>query len=98
MKPRSKSEWMTPAAPEPWCRGGSSRHGPPAPGGEVGDQVEQAVGRVDQAVQAGLVQAHAREKLVAFRGLELRDLGLHRAADADDLGAFFGGALLDRAV
>ena len=48
--------------------------------------------------EAGLGEAHVCEELGAFGGLELRDLGFDRAADADDLGAFFGGALLHRAV
>ena len=49
---------------------------------------------MDEAVEAGLVEAHVLEELVALGGVELGDLGLHLAADADDLGVLFGGALL----
>ena len=55
-------------------------------GGEVGDEVEQAVGGVDEAVEAGLVEAEGLEEFGAFGGFELGDLGFEGSADADDLG------------
>ncbi len=61
-------------------------------GGEVGDEVEESVGGVDEAVEARFGEAHVFEELVALGGLELGDLGFHLAADADDLGVLFGGA------
>ena len=63
--------------------------------GEVGDEVEQAVGGVDEAVEAGLVEAHAFEEFGALGGFELGDLGFHGSADADDLGSLFFGTLFD---
>ena len=48
---------------------------------------------MDEAVEAGLVEAHVFEEFVALGGFELGDLGFERAADADDLAALFGGAL-----
>lgn len=60
---------------------GSADDGPGADflyaSGEVGDEVEQGVGGVDEAVEAGLFEAHLLEKLVALCGFELGDLGLH---------------------
>ncbi len=64
-------------------------------GGEIGDQAEQTIGGVDQAVQAGLRQTHVLQKLVAFRGFQLGDLCFQRTTDAHNLAALFGCALLD---
>ncbi len=55
------------------CRAGGLGAAADGPGadllyasGEVGDEVEQAVGGVDEAVEAWLGEAHFFEKLVAF--------------------------------
>ncbi len=61
--------------------------------GEVGDEVEEAVGGVDEAVEAGLVEAEGLEEFGALGGFELGDFGFEGSADADYLGAFFGGSL-----
>jgi len=63
-------------------------------GGEVGDEIEQTIGGVDEAVEAGLAEAHVLEEFIALGGFELCDLGFHGSADANDLGAFFFGTLL----
>ena len=52
--------------------------------GEVGDQAEETIGRVDEAVEAGFGEADGFEELGALGGFELGDLGFQRAADADD--------------
>jgi hypothetical protein len=62
--------------------------------GEVGDEVEQTVGGVNEAVEAGLAEAHVLQELVTLGRFKLGDLGFHGSADADDLGAFFLGSLL----
>src|ERR1700733_12964854 len=36
--------------------------------GEVGDEVEEAIGGVDEAVEAGLAEAHVLEEFVALGG------------------------------
>src|ERR1700737_1029692 len=68
---------------------GAAHDGPGADllhsGGEVGDQVEQAIGGVDEAVEARLFEAHVVEELVALGGLELGELGLHGPGDPDYL-------------
>jgi hypothetical protein len=61
---------------------------------EVGDEVEQTVGGVNEAVEAGLAEAHVLQELVTLGRFKLGDLGFHGSADADDLGAFFLGSLL----
>ena len=63
--------------------------------GEVGDEVEERVGGVDEAIEAGLLEADGFEEFGALGGLELGDFGFECSADADYLGAFFGGAFFD---
>jgi hypothetical protein len=53
--------------------------------GEVGDEVEQRVGGVDEAVEAGFFETDGLEEFGALGGFELRDLGFEGSADADDL-------------
>ena len=60
--------------------------------GEVGVEVEQGVGGVDEAVEAGLVEAERLEEFGALGGFELGDFGFEGSADADYLGVFFGGS------
>ena len=62
------------------CRSGSfgaADDGPGADlldaGGEVGDEVEERIGGVDEAVEARLGEAHIFEELVAFGRFELGD-------------------------
>ena len=62
--------------------------------GEVGDEIEQTIGGVDEAVEAGLFQSDGFKKLGALGGFELRDLGFEGTADTDDLAVLFGRALL----
>ena len=64
-------------------------------GGEVGNEAEQLVGRVDKAVETGFGEAHVGEELGTFGRLKERDFGFHGAADTHHLCAFLGGALLD---
>jgi len=64
-------------------------------GGEVGDEAEEAVGGVDEAVEAGFGEAGGFEELGALGGFELRDFGFHGAADADDFALLFGCAGFD---
>ena len=47
-------------------------------------------------LRPGSVKPCGFEELGALGGLKLRDLGFHGAADADDFGAFFGGAGFDQ--
>ena len=62
-------------------------------GGEVGDEVEERVGGVDEAVEAGFFEADGFEEFGALGGFELGDLGFEGSADADDLTSLFGGTL-----
>jgi len=62
---------------------------------EVGDEMEETIGGVDEAVETGLGEAHVLEEFVALGGFELCYLGFHGSTDANDLGTFFFGALLD---
>ena len=75
---------------------GAAADGPSADflhaGGEVGDEVEERVGGVNEAVEAGLFEADGFEEFGAFGGFELGDLGFECAADADDLTVFFSGS------
>ena len=64
-------------------------------GGEVGDEVEERVGGVDEAIEAGLLEAEGFEELRALGRFELGDFGFECAGDADYLRAFFGGAFFD---
>jgi hypothetical protein len=61
-------------------------------GGEVSDEVEERVGGVDEAVEAGFFEAHLFQELVAFGGFELGDFGFHLPADSDYLTSLFSGA------
>jgi len=61
--------------------------------GEVGDEVEEAVGGVDETVEAGFFEAEGFEEFGALGGFELGDLGFKGAADTDDLTSLFGGSL-----
>ena len=97
MKPRSKSEWMTPAAP------GAKRAAADGPGAallfarsEVGDQVEQRVGLADESVEAGLFEAEAVEELVALLGFESSDLRLDGGRDHHHFRVLFARVLDER--
>ena len=70
MKPRSKSEWMTPAAPGALVpRLMVQARTSWTPRGEVGDEAEEAVGGVDEAVEAGFGEAGGFEELGALGGV-----------------------------
>src|SRR6185437_150770 len=58
-------------------------------GCEVGDEIQQAIGGVNESIEAGLSKAHIGEEFVALGRLELRDFRFQGAADADDLAALF---------
>ena len=77
---------------------GAAHDGPGADllhaGRKVGDQVQQPVTGVDEPVETGFGEAEVGEELAALVGFEQGDFGLERAADAHDLGTFFGGASL----
>src|SRR5277367_6478650 len=60
--------------------------------GEVRDEVEEAVGGVDEAVEARLVEAEGLEEFGALGGFQLGYFSFEGSADADDLAAFFGGS------
>jgi len=64
--------------------------------GKVSDEVEEAVGGVYEAVEAGFGEAHLLEELIALGGLELGDFGFHLATDANYLASLFFGALFYR--
>ena len=50
---------------------------------------------MDEAVEAGLFDAHFSEELLTLGGFELSDFGFHGAANADDFRTFFSGSLFD---
>ena len=85
MKPFSKSVWMTrgrlgafaPFADGPGADLGLAR-------GEERDETEELEARAHDGVQAGLLEAGAREKLGAVGRVELGDLRLERRADGHD--------------
>ncbi|KAG1245325.1 hypothetical protein G6F65_021293 [Rhizopus arrhizus] len=75
--------------------GGTPAHGPRADflhaSSEVGLQAEQAVGRVDHAVQARLAQAEVGQEGVAVFVVELGQLFFNRGRHRHHLRAFGGG-------
>ncbi len=88
MKPRSKSRVDRARRLR---RRRAAGHGPGAallrPCRVEGFEPEQTVRRADHAVQARLRKAEAREKLGALGFGQLRELGLERGRDHDELGA-----------
>ena len=73
-------------------RGCTGAHGPGAgllwPGGEKGQQVEQAIAPADQTRQPGFLQAKGFEELaLVFFGGQRGNLGLDRGGDEDGAGA-----------
>jgi hypothetical protein len=79
MKPRSESEWITPAACGALVPSGN---GPGAhllhAGGEVGDESEQSIRGVDQPVQPRFREPHVSQKFRTLGGFEQGNLGFHR--------------------
>ena len=88
MKPRSKSEWILPAA----CGRFRSFFDRPRAAfllavRQETDEAQQAVARLDEVVEARRLNAHLREELFLLLGRVVRDVLLRLGADGDALRA-----------